>query len=341
MDEVWKVTRHSNCYLFTLPSKKGNRRSSPSAYMGTRAYAVPYRPVGGDARRSLNLALIANPVGKSHGWVPYELVLKGSAFSEKDLAELVHTEWYVSPNGSVKVCQPLALWTYAGGSAVVACLRGTEQKPLERWLLDARRGDEDPSLRVEAGTQRLKKVDLAYVAGPHRFEVTGKKGKNIRVQVQVIHPASSLYLFRGEETTSVKRSKVRPGGGGMMLHASRNCAGSGQSHGGSVSYKRDVKKPREALPLKEQTDLHKLGYRITGISRAKRWRVLTEVAMPKLGLKTVASTIANHCRMRRAQSGGEDRYAYAIAEWEHDLLRLKREFYDHGSHAFTWPSAGH
>ncbi len=339
MGNVWKVTRYSNCYLFTLPGKKGNRRSSPSVYTDAKAYAVPYRPVGGDARRSLDLTLVAKPGGKSHGGVPYELVLKGRVFTEKDLAELVHTEWYVSPNGSVDVCQPLALWTYAGGLAIVACLRGTEQRPLERWLVDARRDGEDPNLRVEAGTQRLKKVDLAYVAGPHRFEVKGKKGKNTRVQIQVLRPASSLYLFRGEEAASVKRSKARLGGGGMMLHATRNRAGAGQSRGSATARGGD-KKPREALPLKEQTDLHKLGYKITGISRAKRWHVLTEVAIPKLGLRMVVSTIANHCRMRRAQSGGEDRYAHAIAEWEHDLARLKREFYDRWRHAFAWPSAG-
>ena len=100
------------------------------------------------------------------------------------------------------------------------------------------------------------------------------------------------------------------------------------------------KRSREALPLKEQTDLHKLGYRITGTSRAGRWRVLTEEAVPRLGLKVVARTIANHCRMRRAQSSGEERYAHAIAEWEYDLARLKREFYDARRHQFAWPSTG-
>lgn len=86
---------------------------------------------------------------------------------------------------------------------------------------------------------------------------------------------------------------------------------------------------------REQTPLHKLGYKITGRSRHQRWQVLINRALPQLGLPEVAYTIANNCRLRRLQYDGEERYSHALGEWEHDLARLKEYFYD-GS--FRWPS---
>ena len=86
-----------------------------------------------------------------------------------------------------------------------------------------------------------------------------------------------------------------------------------------------------------ETQLFRLGYRITGRSRAKRWEILTTMAVPELGLQEVAETIARHCRARKRQRRGSVRYAHAIAEWEHDLDRLKREFYRGQRARFAWP----
>ena len=52
----------------------------------------------------------------------------------------------------------------------------------------------------------------------------------------------------------------------------------------------------------------------------------------------VAEIIARLCRERKRQGHGRERYAYAIAKWEHDLARLKREYYDRASEPFRWPS---
>ncbi len=97
--------------------------------------------------------------------------------------------------------------------------------------------------------------------------------------------------------------------------------------------------PRGAdAEYREQSPLFVLGYRIKGMSRDERWEVLTSDALSELGLREVAEIIARLCRERKRQGDGRQRYAYAIAEWEHDLARLKREYYDHASEPFRWPS---
>jgi hypothetical protein len=54
-------------------------------------------------------------------------------------------------------------------------------------------------------------------------------------------------------------------------------------------------------------------------------------------LEEVSRTIAGHVRRARAQRGGEERYVYAIDQWEHDLARLKERFYDVRHSGFAWP----
>ncbi|OMD42672.1 hypothetical protein [Paenibacillus odorifer] len=86
--------------------------------------------------------------------------------------------------------------------------------------------------------------------------------------------------------------------------------------------------------FREETDLHRLGYRITGLNRNQRWDVLVRKAIPKITLKEIVYTIARNIRLRKSQAGGKTKFAYAIAEWEHDLKRLKQEYYKSN---FTWP----
>lgn len=86
--------------------------------------------------------------------------------------------------------------------------------------------------------------------------------------------------------------------------------------------------------FKLETDLHRLGYKITGLNRLQRWDILVRKAIPKLTLKEIAYTIARNIRLRKSQAGGKTKFAYAIAEWEHDLKRLKQEYYKSN---FTWP----
>jgi hypothetical protein len=86
------------------------------------------------------------------------------------------------------------------------------------------------------------------------------------------------------------------------------------------------------------TELRKVGYQITGRSRSARWATLSNVAVPTLGLQEVAETIGMLVRTRKAQRGGRRKYAHAIAEWEHDLDRLRQEYYERSIHGFRWPS---
>lgn len=87
--------------------------------------------------------------------------------------------------------------------------------------------------------------------------------------------------------------------------------------------------------FREETPLHRLGYRITGLNRVQRWDVLVRRAIPNIALKEIVYTIARNVRLRKAQTGGRAKFSYAIGEWEHDLKRLKKEYYKSN---FTWPT---
>lgn len=91
------------------------------------------------------------------------------------------------------------------------------------------------------------------------------------------------------------------------------------------------------VELNAESRLRQLGYRFTGLSPAQRWQILRDKAVPELGLREVANTIAWLCRMRRKQRNGQHHYRNAISGWEHDLERLRRELYDKGDQRFTWP----
>lgn len=86
--------------------------------------------------------------------------------------------------------------------------------------------------------------------------------------------------------------------------------------------------------LNEVSDLKRIGYQITGLTREKRW-LLLEKAVKQLGLKKVAYTIAQNVKLRKGQKNGERKFSYAISEWEYDLSKLKKHFY---KNEFTWPS---
>ena len=86
----------------------------------------------------------------------------------------------------------------------------------------------------------------------------------------------------------------------------------------------------------EQTDLMRMGYQITNMSRPERWATLQR-AVQRLGLREVVSTIASHIRSRKRQTNGAQRYANAIREWNHDLLRLRLNYYRGSEVDFNWP----
>lgn len=96
-----------------------------------------------------------------------------------------------------------------------------------------------------------------------------------------------------------------------------------------------LKDPIEDSLFSEQSELNKMGYRISGITREERWEVLRR-AIPALGLKKVVNIISANVRLRKRQKNGEQKYQYAITEWEYDLSQLKKKYYYDG---FKWPES--
>lgn len=85
--------------------------------------------------------------------------------------------------------------------------------------------------------------------------------------------------------------------------------------------------------MKNESELKKMGYQITGVSTDKRWAILQR-AVPIIGLKSIAYTIAHNVKLRKGQKDGLTKFKYAISQWEKDLARLKAKYYKHD---FTWP----
>ena len=103
----------------------------------------------------------------------------------------------------------------------------------------------------------------------------------------------------------------------------------------STEVKKKKENPKnEEKTLNETSELKRLGYQITGVNRAKRWQAL-ELAVPKIGLKKVVGIISYNILLRKGQKNGERKFAYAIAEWEHDLEKLKKHYYRND---FKWPN---
>jgi uncharacterized coiled-coil protein SlyX len=86
--------------------------------------------------------------------------------------------------------------------------------------------------------------------------------------------------------------------------------------------------------LNEKSELMLTGYRITGLTRSKRWLVLQK-AVPQLGLKKVVYTIAYNVKLRKGQKNGTKKFQYAISEWKHDLNKLRKHYYKED---FNWPA---
>ncbi|ANU24161.1 hypothetical protein [Planococcus donghaensis] len=83
----------------------------------------------------------------------------------------------------------------------------------------------------------------------------------------------------------------------------------------------------------EQSELNKIGYRISGSTREERWEAIRR-AIPAIGLKKVVYIISANVRLRKKQKNGEQKYQHAITEWEYDLSQIKKRYYYGG---FKWP----
>jgi hypothetical protein len=91
----------------------------------------------------------------------------------------------------------------------------------------------------------------------------------------------------------------------------------------------------------KETELYRRGYNVArDTTRSHRWAVLRRIIDGnEMVLQEVVGTIASHCRVRRRQHRGEEKYSRALGEWEFDLQRLKAAYYDGRPPSFSWPRA--
>ncbi len=317
-----QVIKYRDCYRIPLQDSKIDYFPE-----GALQFSVPYRTIRDNSMLFLTLV-----TSRSKKRKPIELLIRTSALGRAELGEACRLEWHVGRGDRGKwtkeMRQPVGVWRYADGLVVAACLKKTKKSlPLERWLLESKKGeDPDLSRRLLLGLEKPIVEAGEGVFGPRGILYARKQEKPLV-------PASTLYPFRGMEQEVDARPRAS---GGVMLHVKRRPEGHFSARTVTAPHETGAGS-RTQLSLNERTALHRLGYKITGTSRSKRWRVLTEHAVPKLGLKEVARTIASHVRRTKSQRGGEDRYAHAIGEWMHDLARLKREIYPKYRSQFPWP----
>lgn len=304
--------------------------TNPGGYAEHCSFAVVYRRITREYRPPLPLTVHAARRKKDEGLGVVRLSAPRNDLTENDLRELSCLRFYLSPGGnpnpkSRKVCQPAGLWLYRKGRMLVACLEGTQERWLAEWLEEARHERPDPRLYEVNGKHR---TTAKYIRLSH-------KKKTTRWPARVDKPLQSFHPFRLKESLEPP-PPPRPSG----VLASAGGAGSTSRTRPQPSAEARKKPDAARLDLPERSELHRLGYRIGGLSRGKRWRILIEEAVPRLGLEKVARTIAGHRQRALSQAGGAERFAHAVAEWEHDLALLKRECYDRGRKGFAWPSTG-
>lgn len=80
---------------------------------------------------------------------------------------------------------------------------------------------------------------------------------------------------------------------------------------------------RSEVNLNPKSDLAALGYS-TQLSRKERWRILTEKAIPKIGVSRTIGHISWLIRLKKADKLRD--YSRAISEWEYDLKMIKNKY---------------
>jgi hypothetical protein len=288
-----------------------------------------YRPLVASRRDPIRMRLHVGlrPDGKR---VATHLSVHERDVSHEDLRELEGLTWHLSPirdldSNAVQISQPATKWTFSK-DVVLACLETERRKTPEEWLEEAGGEERDPILFAKALAVRKAR----------RGVFMQEKDRPVSEAGWVYKPKKALYLFRGKERPTPGR---RIAAGASVFATTGREAERARSRPRSFPGQRG-KSNAVRLDLPESSKLARLGYRIGGLSRAARWRVLTEEAIPRLGLKKVVRTIASHRRNRLMQSYGAERYAHALDEWAYDLEHLKREIYDLGRYDFDWPASG-
>ncbi len=160
----------------------------------------------------------------------------------------------------------------------------------------------------------LRTISVEAISHPKREDIY----INRRVLKRIIEENAPGYIhvLEGRRSTSKENAD---GESDWFVWPSTEITGDGEN---------------DANGLKKKSELIKIGYQITGKTREQRWRILQR-AVPVIGLKKVAYTIAGNVKLRKGQKNGVNKFSYAISEWEHDLAKLKKVYYKKD---FNWPS---
>ena len=205
-----RVYEHRDAYRIGLSGKPQETYKKSTAFL-----RVPYRTVLG--RAMLDLTLLARlPEAEKKGEA-LEVALRKRSGLRGALGELLLLRWHVARNGALLaqevVGQPLGVWTYGGGEVVVACLEGTEGKPLERWLVESRKRA-DPSLRVRV-SRALPEPEIARWGGWWK-DVPAWTAAEKRVPGATLHslwsqaPGAKVRLVETDAVTGEAALKERP-----------------------------------------------------------------------------------------------------------------------------------
>lgn len=197
------VYKHQDAYRIALSGLPRKRYPKDASLL-----RVPYRTILGGTVLGLTL-VVRFPRGQWQG-EPLELLfgardLRVSVLSA--LGELVLLRWRASRSGAnlatATVGQPLGVWTYEDGQAVVACLEdGTRRRSLKSWLARSREGP-DTSLWGRI-SQSARETHIERADRPRGRHPQG-------ALVRVLTPAATIYPFEGgSEDTNKDDGGHRP-----------------------------------------------------------------------------------------------------------------------------------
>lgn len=169
----------------------------------------------------------------------------------------------------------------------------------------------------EHRSKMLKLIQIVGITAPNGKEVYVNKPTLKRIKEEAI--PGYIHVIDNKKPKQKKKTETN---NDLFKWPSTDVVGSGFQNN------------NESNGFNEKSDLRKMGYQITDSTREKRWYTLQR-AVPAIGLKKVAYTIAGNIKLRKGQKDGNKKFSYAITEWEHDLGRLKNKYYKQD---FKWPS---
>ncbi|MBF0620145.1 MAG: hypothetical protein HQL19_08260 [Candidatus Omnitrophica bacterium] len=86
------------------------------------------------------------------------------------------------------------------------------------------------------------------------------------------------------------------------------------------------RRKKTAADFKKETDLFGMGYRVTNMDREGRWRVLRDIAIPKIGVAAVVHTILGNMGVRSTSENNAKRNENALFEWNKDLCWMIEKY---------------